>query len=88
VTRDELPQKEQEFVLDAGPLERASLRADVLAFCQRNQLSCEVSERRRRALSVRMSFRVRGADDAIASLAGYLRWTGRSFRTGPPRPDG
>jgi hypothetical protein len=86
VNRDEPPQDEEQFTLSAGLVERNSLRADVLGFCERNGLSCEVSERSQRLLATQITFRVRGAREAISSLAGYLEWTGRTFRTGGPEP--
>ena len=86
VKRDEAAQDEEQFTLCAGLVERNSLRADVLGFCERNDLSCAVSERGQRLLATQITFRVRGTREAIASLAGYLEWTGRSFRTGGPEP--
>jgi hypothetical protein len=84
VNHDDTAQDEEQFKLRAGLVERGSLRADVLQFCDRNGLSCEVSERSARLLSTQITFRVRGTREAISSLAGYLEWTGRSFRTSEP----
>jgi hypothetical protein len=84
VNRDHTTDDEARFVLRAGPLGRASLRDDVLAFCARNGLSCEITQRSDRLLSTRMTFRVRGEQDAITSLMGYLQWTGRTPRAAVP----
>ena len=75
------PEDEEQFTLYAGPLSRASLRNEVLRFCNRHDLTCEVSQRRDRLFSTAMTFHVRGSTEAIAAVAGYLQWTTRSYRT-------
>jgi hypothetical protein len=83
VQREHPREDEQQFSLYAGPLQRHALRADVLGFCERNGLSCDITERNHRLLSTEVTFRVHGSADAVSSLAGYLRWTGRSFHRTP-----
>ncbi|HEX7301191.1 MAG TPA: hypothetical protein VF257_19490 [Solirubrobacteraceae bacterium] len=72
---------EESFTLYAGPLSRGSLRAEVLQFCERNGLSCDVAARRDRLLWTRMTFNVRGPSERITALAAYLRWDASSYRT-------
>jgi hypothetical protein len=80
--RDEATQDEEWLTLEVGPLQRGALREDVMRFCERHALACDITERRHRLLSTRMTFRVRGEPDAISSLVGYLQWTGRTFQAG------